>query len=122
MFKISKVEKWMLAVTAAIVLLTAGYFIIDNAGREKFSIQGQTIWTTEVAASVQDMPTEGRININTADAELLQTLPKIGPTLAKRIVEYRQENGEFRIPEDIARVSGIGRGILAEIEDYITVG
>jgi competence protein ComEA len=48
-------------------------------------------------------------------------LPGIGPTLAQRIVEYRQATGPFRTPEDIKNVKGIGDGIFAEIKDWITV-
>jgi competence ComEA-like helix-hairpin-helix protein len=62
-----------------------------------------------------------RININTASASELETLPGIGPVLAQRVVEYRQSNGPFRTPEDIKDVKGIGDGIFAEIKDSITV-
>jgi len=62
-----------------------------------------------------------RININTASADALVALPGIGPTLAQRIVEYRQANGPFNKPEDIKQVKGIGDGIFAEIKDWITV-
>jgi competence protein ComEA len=62
-----------------------------------------------------------RININTAGVDALVALPGIGPTLAQRIVEYRQANGPFSRPEDIKKVKGIADGILAEIKDWITV-
>ncbi len=62
-----------------------------------------------------------RININTASAGELEALSGIGPTLAQRVVEYRQANGPFRTPEDIKNVKGIGDGIFAEIKDWITV-
>ena len=63
----------------------------------------------------------GKININTADLEELQTLPGIGEKRAQAIVDDREANGPFRIPEDLTRVSGIGEGILANIIDSITV-
>jgi competence protein ComEA len=62
-----------------------------------------------------------RININTASVDALVALPGIGPTLAQRIVEYRQANGPFSRPEDIKKVKGIGDGIFAEIKDWIAV-
>ncbi|MBC7262248.1 MAG: ComEA family DNA-binding protein [Chloroflexi bacterium] len=62
-----------------------------------------------------------KININTASAGELETLPGIGPTLAQRIVDYRQSNGSFQRPEDIKKVKGIGDGIFAQIKDLITV-
>jgi len=62
-----------------------------------------------------------KININTASATELETLPGIGPVLAQRIVEYRQTNGPFSRPEDIKKVKGIGDGIFADIKDWIIV-
>ena len=48
------------------------------------------------------------VNINTADTATLETLPGIGPTIAGRIIEYRQANGPFGRIEEIMEVSGIG--------------
>ena len=64
----------------------------------------------------------GKVNINTASVSLLQTLPNIGSVLARRIVDYREENGNFLVPEDLLMVEGIGEKRLDEIRDYITVG
>ncbi len=62
------------------------------------------------------------ININTASLAELDTLPGIGPTTAQKIIDYRDENGPFRTPEDIINVSGIGPGTYERIKDLITVG
>ncbi|MFA6408221.1 MAG: helix-hairpin-helix domain-containing protein [Candidatus Paceibacterota bacterium] len=62
------------------------------------------------------------ININTADATLLDTLPGIGLTYATRIVDYRNAHGPFAKIEDIQNVSGIGPSTYAKIESLITVG
>ena len=67
-------------------------------------------------------PTVERININTADAALLQTLPEIGEKRAADIIAYREANGPFAIPEAISDVPGIGASTLAAIIDLITVG
>lgn len=63
----------------------------------------------------------GAVNINTATAEQLQSLPGIGATRAQDIVADRAANGPFRIPEELMRVPGIGEGTLSEIIDFITV-
>ena len=63
-----------------------------------------------------------RININTASAQTLETLPGIGPTLAQRIVDFRNQNGLFQIIEEIRMVPGIGPGLFDRIQNLITVG
>lgn len=67
-------------------------------------------------------PDTDLININTAASFQLETLPGIGPTLAQRIIEYREQNGPFISTEDIINVSGIGPGNYENIKDLITVG
>jgi len=64
---------------------------------------------------------DGRVNINTADSEALQTLPGVGPAIAERIITHREAHGPFRIIEDITDVSGIGAARFADIRDLITV-
>lgn len=61
------------------------------------------------------------ININTASLEELDSLPGIGPTIAQRIIDYREENGPFNTIEDIMNVSGIGPSTFEAIQDLITV-
>jgi len=61
------------------------------------------------------------ININTASVDLLDSLPGIGPKLAQRIVDYRQEYGAFRDKEELTNVEGIGKEKLSAIYDLITV-
>ncbi|MFA6414366.1 MAG: helix-hairpin-helix domain-containing protein [Candidatus Paceibacterota bacterium] len=62
------------------------------------------------------------ININTADAALLDTLPGIGPTKATAIIDYRTQHGPFARIEDIQNVSGIGASTYTDIKSLITVG
>ncbi|MGB9749528.1 MAG: helix-hairpin-helix domain-containing protein [Caldisericia bacterium] len=62
------------------------------------------------------------ININTASQKELEELPGIGPTLAQRIIDYRDKNGYFQTIEDIKKVSGIGDKKFEAIKDLITVG
>ena len=62
------------------------------------------------------------ININTADAIELETLPGVGPSTAAAIVRFRTEQGNFVTIEDLLQVSGIGPAKFAQMEPYITVG
>jgi len=61
------------------------------------------------------------LNINTATAAELEQLPGIGPSLAARIVQYRQEHGPFRTVDALLLVSGIGPATLDRIRPLITV-
>lgn len=62
-----------------------------------------------------------RLDINLATAGELETLPHIGPTLAARIIAYRELNGPFSAIADIQNVPGIGPSIFAEISPLITL-
>lgn len=62
-----------------------------------------------------------RININRAEAWLLDALPGIGETLAQRIVDYRHTNGPFRSINDLLNVKGIGTSTIDKIADLITL-
>jgi comEA protein len=62
-----------------------------------------------------------KININTAGAAELQTLPRIGPAIAQGIVEYRAKHGPFRCIEDIKNVKKIGIKTFDKIKNSITV-
>ena len=61
------------------------------------------------------------ININTAHETELEELPGIGPSLASRIIEYRNQNGNFKDIADIKNVTGIGDSKFEKIKDLIKV-
>jgi competence protein ComEA len=66
-------------------------------------------------------PKGQKININTATQEELESLPMIGPALAKQIIAYRTAHGPFKKIEDIVDVPGIGPKTFEVIKDLITV-
>jgi len=68
-----------------------------------------------------DASSAGVVNINTATAEQLQLLPRVGPALANRIVEFRTGNGEFAKIEEIVAVKGIGERAFENLKPYLTV-
>ena len=61
------------------------------------------------------------VNINKAEVEELQTLRGIGPALAERILQYRQEHGKFEKAEDLSNVRGIGSAKLEKIKSQISI-
>ena len=65
--------------------------------------------------------TPGKVNINSADAAALMTLPGIGEAKAALIIEYRNANGRFDSIEDIMKISGIKEGMFNRIKDRICI-
>jgi competence protein ComEA len=61
------------------------------------------------------------VDLNTADAATLDTLPRVGPTTAQRIIAWREENGAFTSVEDLLAVPGIGEKMLATLRELVTV-
>lgn len=63
-----------------------------------------------------------KVDINVATASELESLPGIGPALARRIIEHRKKNGPFKRIEDLMNVRGIGEKKFLDLEERITVG
>ncbi len=63
----------------------------------------------------------GKVNINTADAMALETLPRVGPAMAARIIAWREANGRFTSVDDLRSVSGIGDRTFDALKDLITI-
>ncbi len=87
----------------------------------------RTVLTLALAAALAgeafaaDPAARPQININTATAGQLQLLPRVGPALAARIVEFRTQNGPFKAPEELMRVKGVGERSFTLLEPYVVV-
>lgn len=64
---------------------------------------------------------QGLVNLNTASQAELEALPGIGPVLAQRIIDYRDDNGGFSAVEQLREISGIGPSLYEDIADLVTV-
>jgi len=72
-------------------------------------------------AAAPAVAAEGKVNINTASVEQLQLLPRIGPSVAQRIVEHRKANGQFKSAEDLMLVRGVGEKSFETLKPYLAI-
>jgi competence protein ComEA len=63
-----------------------------------------------------------KVNLNSATAQQLTTLPGVGEKLAARIIEFRQKSGPFRTPQELMNVKGIGEKNFQKMQPYVLVG
>ena len=88
-------------------------------GTSQGGTQPQPARTLTPAGSAQKGLTP--VNINTATAEELQTLPRIGPAMAQRIIAWREAHGGFRSVDELDAVPGIGPSMLENLRPLVTV-
>jgi competence protein ComEA len=72
----------------------------------------------EAAPSVE---ATGKVNLNTATTEQLETLPRVGPAMAQRILDWREQNGRFTSVEDLLSITGVGDKTFEALKDLVTV-
>jgi len=90
----------------------------------RFLVDGEQLYVPtvgETPASAPGVTAQGKVNINTADASALETLPRVGPAMAARIIDWREANGRFAAIEDLMSVTGIGQKTFDGLKDLVTV-
>ena len=117
-----KKQGWILiAITGAFLCLLVGVFLGRGQSKGYIHLENSEGIVVEPQES-QAAPSPAQININTATAQQLQLLPGIGESIAQRIVDYRETNGNFETIEALMNVSGIGEKKFSDIKDFITIG
>ena len=135
--KISKVEFISVLLAAVFLAFTGGWFLRGSTQAGPVRVETERTLAQETPLVFTPPPEESgelpeetpaapaagaeKVDLNTATAEELMTLPGIGEKRAADIIAYREANGPFRIPEDLTKVSGIGEGILSGLIDQVTV-
>ena len=114
---VTKTEKILLGLTALFLCLLAVLFFRDHQA----ALAAMAVETEREVSQEEILPDLRPLDLNTATAEELETLPGIGDVLARRIVDYRTEYGPFAEVNGLLEVSGIGDQKLEAIESLITV-
>ena len=115
MVKISKTEKVLLGISAIFLLgLLMCFFTSAGGGEAGYTVttQRRTDWR---------LTEPKKIDLNTADAEELQTLDGIGEVLARRIIARRESAGPYRTAEDLLEVEGIGQATLERFRHQVYI-
>lgn len=90
-----------------------------------WSMQSKPIESTDSIVEHLDPndvpPARLQLDLNSATIDQLNLLPNIGPTLAKRIIEYRDQNGPYESLKDLDNVKGIGPKTIDRIEEWVIV-
>ncbi len=77
--------------------------------------------SSPIPAPALETDASTKININTAGLEALDRIPEVGPVIAQRIIDYRNQNGPFQTREDLKNVKGIGDTTFEKMKDEITI-
>ncbi len=87
---------------------------------ESLTVAGRADSVSALLERYEDAPVF-QVGVNSAGVEELASLPRIGPKLAERILDYRRQHGAFQSVEELTRVKGIGKKMLETIRPYITI-
>jgi competence protein ComEA len=121
-------QKWAaagLAVLALGVLGTTGRSYLDSPNKADRRPTAEARPSAPAArygsarSAVRGRPAYGSVSINTASQDELERLPRIGPAIARRIIEFRDKNGGFQAVEELEKVKGIGPKTMAQIRPYV---
>ena len=121
----------LIALAAAFLLFAAGFCVgrLQTDGNTRVITMRQPAAVSESATQAMSSTEEtaamqqgAKLDLNTATAEELMTLPGIGEVLAGRIVAYRAAHGSFSSIDELAQEAGIGEKRIDDIRDYVTLG
>ena len=126
MFSFNRKERFvLLGLTAALLIGAAVNLVERYSGRDlpDFHVQKGAVAVPDRPGKTESVEQHtGPIDLNRASAGQLTRLPGIGPKIARRIVDDRNQRGPFKSVDDLSRVKGIGKKTLQRLGSKITVG
>ncbi len=124
-YRVATTEHWLeqtrSGVTGRLLSEDLTEIWLDWCGRQETLAAPPVVRLYPATPGIMRATNSELVNINTANAELLCTLPGIGPTTAQRIVEFRTTQGRFKSIDDLQMVKGIGPKKLEQIRPLVTV-
>lgn len=105
------------AVNLARILVDGEQLVIPNAE----AAASAAAPAAPAGATPGTAPAGGLVSLNTADQAALETLPRVGPALAARIVAWRSANGGFQSIDQLLNVSGIGQKTFEQLQEHVTL-
>ena len=117
----TKPEKIFLVILSILLLVGATVlYIKESRPRPEITIIKEGIKEELTLGEVEERLKESRrVNVNTATAKEIQSIPGIGEVLSLRIIEYRDSRGGFESEADLLSVEGLGKKKLESIKEYI---
>ncbi len=89
--------------------------------QQKISAIVLSVLALSALPTISSAESAGSVNINSADVETLELLPRVGPVIAQRIVEFRDQNGRFKAAEDLMLIKGIGEKTYGLMAPHVTL-
>ena len=117
--KVTKTEWLLLAMTVVFLGVLAG---VNRSAPPPVTEDGYSVRTSRSTEEIVTPEPTPPVDVNTAGLNELDTLYGIGPALAQRIIDYREENGPFSSLEELLEVKGIGEATLEGFRDHAVAG
>lgn len=107
---------------SAILLLISAFALVWHNSNHKNSKPAGLNFGNNFLSPEQKFLVCGRFDVNSATMEELESIPRIGPSLAKKIYEFRFQRGSIANLDELLEVKGVGPGILGVIRRYLYAG
>ncbi len=123
MFSLTRREQIVVALLVASLLIGGAISLWDHfspEATENFQVARVAELPEAISEKAEPEKPAEKVHLNTATARDLERLPRIGPKMARKIVQWRTDHGPFRTLDDLADIPGIGKKTIDEIRDKAT--